>query len=184
LLAHLPDTVQPGQVDIWFQDETRVGQQGGITRMWAEKGTRPRAIRQQQFEYSYLFGAACPATGKAVGLVLPCVNTEAMKLHIEVIAECVPEGRHAVVIVDGAGWHSPALNTDKVTLLKLPPYSPELNPIEQVWQWLKQKWLSNRAYQDYEAIVDACCKAWNQFATNEATVRKLCRREWVDNVII
>ena len=174
--------MQPSQVDLWFQDETRVGQQGSITRIWAEKGTRPRAVRQQQFEYSYIFGAACPATGQAVGLVLPCVNKVTMELHINAIAECVPAGRHAVVIVDGAGWHTSALNTDKVTLLKLPPYSPELNPIEQVWQWLKQKWLSNRAYQDYEAIVNACCEAWNQFANNEALIKQLCRRQWAENI--
>lgn len=174
----LPETVQSDQIDIWFQDETRVGQQGSMTRIWAEKGTRPRAIRQQQFEYSYLFGAVCPATGQAVGLVLPVVNTAAMTLHINAIADSVPEGRHAVVIVDGAGWHSPALNTDKVTLLKLPPYSPELNPIEQVWAWLKQKWLSNRAYEDYEAIVGACCEAWNLFANDKALVKRLCDREW------
>ena len=174
--------MEPDRVDIWFQDETRVGQQGSITRIWAEKGTRPRAVRQQQFEYSYLFGAVCPATGQAVGLVLPSVNMTAMTLHIEAIADCVPDGRHAVVIVDGAGWHSLALNTDKVTLLKLPPYSPELNPIEQVWQWLKQKWLSNRAYRDYEAIVDACCEAWNLFANNEVLVKRLCHRQWAKNI--
>lgn len=174
--------MQPDQVDIWFQDETRVGQQGSITRIWAEKGVRPRAIRQQQFEYSYIFGAACPATGQAVGLVLPVVNKTAMKLHISAIADCVPEGRHAVIIVDGASWHSPELNTDKVTQLKLPPYSPELNPIEQVWQWLKQKWLSNRAYEDYETIVDACCEAWNLFANDKILVKRLCRRQWANSV--
>ncbi len=78
-------------------------------RLWAEKGTRPRAIRQQPFEYSYIFGAACPATGQAVGLVLPCVNRAAMEAHVNAIAEQVPDGRHAVLIVDGAAWHSEKL---------------------------------------------------------------------------
>ena len=174
----MPESVQPGQVDIWFQDETRVGQQGSITRIWAEKGTRPRAIRQQQFEYSYIFGAACPATGQSVGLVLPCVNSAAMEAHVNAIADEVPDGRHAVLIVDGAAWHSYKLNQPKVTLLKLPSYSPELNPMEQVWLWLKQKWLSNRAYKNYEAIVDACCEAWNQFADDQELVSRLCHRKW------
>ncbi len=172
----MPDSVVVDQVDIWFQDETRVGQQGSVTRLWAEKGTRPRAIRQQQFEYSYIFGAACPAT--AVGLVLPCINRAAMEAHVNAIAEQVPDGRHAVLIVDGAAWHSEKLNQPKVTLLRLPPYSPELNPMEQVWLWLKQKWLSNRAYEDYNAIVDACCEAWNQFANNSQLVSRICHREW------
>ena len=135
----MPEAVHPEQVDIWFQDETRVGQQGSVTRIWAEKGTRPRAIRQQQFEYSYLYGAACPVTGQSVGLVLPCVSSAAMEAHVNAIAKEVPEGRHAVLIVDGAAWHSYKLNQPTVTLLKLPPYSPELNPMEQVWLWLKQK---------------------------------------------
>lgn len=174
----MPEGVQPDQVDIWFQDETRVGQQGSLTRVWAEKGTRPRAIRQQQFECSYIYGAACPSTGQAVGLVLPCVNSAAMEIHMETIAQQVPKGRHAVLIVDGAAWHSYKLNQPNVTLVKLPPYSPELNPIEQVWLWLKQKWLSNRAYDNYEAIVDACCEAWNHFADDKALVSRLCRRKW------
>ncbi len=86
-----------------------------------------------------------------------------------------------MVIVDGASWHSQELNTDKITLLKRPPYSPELNPIEQVWQWLKQKWLSNR---NYEAILDACCMAWNKFAKDEALVKRLCHRQWVESINI
>ena len=155
-----------------------MGQQGSITRIWAEKGTRPRAIRQQQFEYSYLYGAACPANGQAVGLVLPCVNSVAMEIHVKAIAQEVPTGRHAVLIVDGEAWHSHKLNQPNVTLVKLPPYSPELNPIEQVWLWLKQKWLSNRAYENYEAIVEACCEAWNRFEGDTELVSRLCRRKW------
>ncbi len=94
------------------------------------------------------------------------------------IAEQVPDGRHAVLIVDDAAWHSEKLNQPKVTLLRLPPYSPELNPIEQVWLWLKQKWLSNWAYEDYNAIVDACCEAWNQFVNDPPLVSRICHREW------
>lgn len=180
VLASLPDDTKPDQVDIWFQDETRVGQQGSITRIWAEKGTRPRAVRQQQFEYSYIYGAVCPSTGQSVGLILPCVNMIAMTAHLEAISQQVPEGRHAIIIVDGAAWHSAKLNLHNITLLKLPPYSPELNPVEQVWLWLKQKWLSNRVYENYEAIVDACCHAWNQFADNEALVSRLCTRQWAN----
>ncbi len=155
-----------------------MGQQGSITRQWAEKGTRPRAIRQQPFEYSYIFGAVCPANGLSSGLVLPVVNKEAMKLHIEAISEQVPVGRHAVVIVDGAAWHTDTLNVHNVTLVKLPPYSPELNPVEHVWLWLKQKCLSNRTYENYEAIVEACCHTWSQFAKDTARMTQLCTRDW------
>jgi len=155
-----------------------VGQQGSLTRQWAEKGTRPRALRQQQFEYAYLYGAVCPAKEQAVGLVLPCVNKAAMKCHIEAISKQVPEGRHAVVIMDGAGWHSETLNCKNVTILKLPPYSPELNPVEQIWQWVKQKHLSNRVYENYDAIVDACCEAWNCFVDTPSLITQMCSRKW------
>ena len=93
------------QVDMWFQDETRIGQQGSTSRIWAKKGTRPRALKQQKFTYTYIYGAVCPSTEQAVGLVLPYANTAGMSLHIDEIARSVPEGRHALVLMDGAGWH-------------------------------------------------------------------------------
>lgn len=101
-----------------------------------------------------------------------------MKLHIEEIAKQVPAGRHAVLIVDGAGWHQQTMSVKNVSLLKLPPYSPELNPVEQVWQWLKQNHLSNRCFSGYDAIVDACCKAWNIFANSNDLVKSIGTREW------
>ena len=97
---------------------------------------------------------------------------------MQAISEQVPEDRHAVVIMDGAGWHSEALNRQNVTLLKLPPYSPELNPVEQVWQWVKQKHLSNRVYEHYDAIVDACCEAWNHFVDTPSLIAQMCSRKW------
>jgi transposase len=178
IIEALPEGVDLSTVDIWFQDETRVGQQGDITRVWAPTGTRPRAIRQQQFINAYIFGAVCPSRDQAVGLVLPCVNMDAMKLHMEEISKNVPEGRHALVIVDGAGWHQKYLNLENVTQLKLPPYSPELNPVEQIWQWLKQKWLSNRVYDSYEHIVDASCDAWNKMVTIPGIINSICSRDW------
>lgn len=100
----LPEGIEREQVDIGFQDEMRVGQQGTLTRLWAPRGTRPRVVRQQQYVYTYVFGAMCPARDEAVGLVLPVANTRAMARHLEAISEQVPEGRHAVVVLDGAGW--------------------------------------------------------------------------------
>lgn len=99
----VPTHIALEQVDIWFEDEARVGQQGTMTRVWAKTGTRPRMIRQQQYAYAYLFGAVCPSQDKAVGLVMPQVNTKAMQVHLTLIAEQVPIGRHAVVVMDRAG---------------------------------------------------------------------------------
>ncbi|MBT7341922.1 MAG: IS630 family transposase, partial [Rhodobacteraceae bacterium] len=74
---------------MWFQDEARVGQQGTLTRIWAKRGTRPRAPRDTRYKWSYIFGAACPARGSAAGLILPYVNTEAMGLHLDEITKAV-----------------------------------------------------------------------------------------------
>ena len=94
------------------------------------------------------------------------------------------EGRHAVVVMDGALWHQPSLDQDNVTMLKLPPYSPELNPAEQVWQYLKQHWLSNRCFESYDAIVDAACDAWNALCNETNLIRSITQREWCDLSVI
>lgn len=169
-------------VDIWFQDEARVGQRGTVTRTWAKKGTRPRLSRQQQFEYAYVFGAVCPARDDAVGLVMPAVNTEAMLVHLEHIAMKIPVGRHAVIVLDKAAWHTTKRlkRFSNISLLPLPPASPELNPTEQVWQVLRDEYLANRHYNDYDAIVTACCDAWNAFVDIPGRVKNLCTRAWVN----
>jgi transposase len=167
-------------VEIWFQDEARVGQRGTVTRVWATKGTRPRAIRQQQFEYAYIFGAVCPQRDTAVGLILPSVNSHEMKIHLQHISEQVPVGKHAVIVLDRAAWHTTKKVTGykNITLLPLPPASPELNPVEQLWQQLRDRELSNRSYEDYEDIVKSCCEAWNNYVNEPEAIRKLCTRQW------
>lgn len=163
---------------MWFQDETRIGQQGSTTRLWSRKGIRPRAIKQQQFTYAYLYGAVCPAQGLAVGLALPSANRECMKKHMQLISASVPEGRHALVVMDGAGWHQESLDLPNVTMLRLPPYSPELNPCEQIWAYLKDHYLSNRCFEDYETILDTICHAWNEFRIDKERIKSLCSRTW------
>lgn len=99
---------------------------------------------------------------------MPYANGDCMKRHLQAISQTIPKGRHAVVVMDGAVWHKERYNLPNLTILKLPPYSPELNPIEQVWQYIKQHWLSNRCFDSYEAIVDAACQAWCNFAKQVA----------------
>ena len=127
-----------------------------------------------------LFGAVCPARGAAAGLVLPVVNTAAMNAHLAEIARSVAPGAHAVLILDGAGWHGAAalVIPDNLSLLTLPPYSPELNPVENVWQYLRANWLAIRVFDSCDAIVDACCAAWNRFANDPNTVTSITTRSW------
>ena len=169
-------------MEIWFQDEARVGQRGTITRVWGIKGKRTRLKRQGQFLWVYLFGAVCPSKDKAIGLILPLVNTDMMTLHLEAISQAVEAGKHAVILVDRAGWHTTKKLKlpNNISLMPLPARAPELNPVEQVWQVQRQRELSNRVFDDYEAIVDACEKAWNNFVSIENSVKKLCTRSWIE----
>ena len=180
MIQALPQGVSLEQTDIWFQDEARVGQRGTLTRTWAIKGTRPRLARQQQFEYVYLFGAVCPARDEAVGLVMPVVNTKAMLIHLEHISAKIPEGRHAILVLDRAAWHTTKRlkKFTNLTLLPLPAASPELNPTEQVWQVLRNDSLANRCFNGYDDIVKSCCDAWNRFVDVPNKVKTLCSRSW------
>jgi transposase len=180
--AVLPAEVKLAQVDIWFQDEMRIGQRGTQTRLWARKGTRPRVVRQQLSESAYIFGAVCAERDTAVGLVLPHADTQTMSHHLQAISAAVPEGRHAVVLLDRAGWHTTTKlpRLPNLTLLPLPIGSPELNPTEQVWQQLRDRSLANRCYDSYEQIVDVCCDAWNAFIQIPGAIRSLCTRAWTN----
>lgn len=124
----------------------------------------------------------CPARDEAVGLVLPAANTEAMLVHLEHISMKVPAGRHAVIVLDKAAWHTTKRlkRFSNISLLSLPPASPELNSAEQVWQVLRDEHLANRCYEDYDAIVFACCDAWNAFVDVPTRVRNLCSRSWAN----
>jgi transposase len=176
----VPDGLGLEAVEVWFQDEARVGQRGTLTRMWAPKGSRPRVIRQQQFEAAYVFGAVCPADGKAAALVMPKANSEGMQHHLDLIAGAVTSGKHAVLVVDRAAWHvtEKLLIPNNLSILPLPPYSPELNPVEQIWQQLRQSDWANRCFKNYDEIINVCCQAWNTFASQPDIVRKLCSRKW------
>jgi hypothetical protein len=176
----LPDAAQGKPLEVWFQDEARVGQKGTLARIWARIGSRPRGLRDSRYDWAYIFGAVCPERAVGAGLVMPRANCEAMNLHLQEIGRAVAPGAHAVLVLDGAGWHvSPALAVpDNVTLLLLPPYAPELNPVENVWEYLRQNKLALRLLDDYEAIVEARCKAWNDLLATPARLASITAREW------
>ena len=173
--------VAPGTpIEVWFQDEARVGQQGALTRVWAKRGSRPRAVRDRRYTWAWLFGAVCPERGVGAAVVLPHVNVEAMNLHLAEIGRRVAEGAHAVLVLDGAGWHtSPRLRVPgNISLLPLPRYAPELNPVENIWAFLRQNLLSHRVSDSYGAIVDACCHAWNTLMATPERVTSITTRAW------
>ena len=165
------------EVIVLFQDEMRTGQQGTLTRIWGERGERVSAPRQTEYEWTYLFGAACPQTGEAVGLILPYADTSAMKLFWEATSRLVGPQRQGLLVLDQAGWHhSRRLRIpENLTLVFLPPYSPELNPVERIWAYLRSHGLANRVYADYDELVEAVAEGWREFVSNPDRVRSVCR---------
>jgi hypothetical protein len=119
--------IRPDQIETWFADEARIGQKNKLTRRWAKRGTRPIAPLDQRTASTYIFGAICPKEGKGAGLVLPRCNTEAMGLHLIEIAKQVARGKHAVLLLDQAGWHmsKKLVVPANITLMPLPAKCPE-----------------------------------------------------------
>ena len=152
------------KVAVWFQDEARVGQQGTLTRVWAERGSCPRAVKQTEYKWGYIFGAVNPLTGQSSALISPTVSTDLMSEHLRMIAEEAGDDTHVVLVLDGAGWHrsKDLVVPNSMTLLFLPPYSPELMPMELVWQWMREHDLSNRVFEDEADIDEACKVSWNK----------------------
>ena len=113
-------------------------------------------------------------------MALPYADTQAMHMHLEEISRHVAKGAHAVLLLDRAGWHT----TEKlkvprnITLIFLPSRSPELNPVENVWQYLRSNWLSNSIFDHYDAIIDAACDAWRKLIEQPETITSIGMRKW------
>jgi transposase len=149
-------------------------------RQWAKRGTRPRQSADQRYESAYLFGAICPARGTGAALALPFADTQAMQLHLDEIARTVKRGAHAVLLLDRAGWHTTgALNIPKnITMILLPSRAPELNPVENIWQYMRENWISNRIFSSYSDILDHCCAAWNKLTDQPWLIMSIGLRDW------
>lgn len=181
MIEAVPADRRDRPLELWWQDEARIGQQGTLTRVWAQRGTRPRRPKDQRYSWAYLFGAVCPARDLGAALVLPNINASMMNRHLAEISRLVQPGHHAVVILDGAPWHRTGGQLrvpDNVSLLHLPPYAPELNPVENVWQYLRQNYPSNRVFETYHDILDACCNAWKAFADLPGKINQIAKRSW------
>ena len=119
----------------------------------------------QRYDCAYIFGAVCPARDTGVALVLPDADIAAMNLHLQAISRHVQKDAHAVILIDGAGWHReggklcvPA----NITLIRFPSYCPELNAQENIWQYLRPNFLAGKVLDTYDEIVASCCVAWNE----------------------
>ena len=166
-----------------MQDEARVGQQGTLTRVWAPTGSRPTAVRQTEYEWVYVWAAVEPATGASVAMITPTVNAALMNTFLAGLSGTLTPGEHGVLVLDNAGWHvAKALVVPaNLTLLFLPPYSPELNPVERLWAYLRSHHLANRVYADYDELLRETHRAW--LTLDEQTLKSVCTCPWIERAI-
>jgi transposase len=165
------------------QDEARVGQQGTLTRVWARTGSRPSAVRHTEYEWVYLWAAAEPASGASAAMVTPTVDTALMQQFLGGLSAAPAPDEHAVLVPDNAGWHTAkALRVPaNLTLLFLPAHSPELNPAERLWAYLRSHQLSNRVFADYDELLREADRAW--LALDADTIKSLCHCPWIERAI-
>jgi len=136
---------------------------------------RPPGLADQRYDSLYLFAACRPGTDQAFALALPEATAASMEVFLAQFAQALEPGVHAVLLLDRAGWHTahrlavPA----NVTLMPLPAYSPELNPVERVWLYLRERFLSHRVLGSYAALLDAACCAWNALAAETGRLASL-----------
>ncbi len=166
-----------------------MGQKGGHAYIWAEKGSRPLMVRDNRHDSAYLLGAICPARAVGAAIIMPMVNAEAMNEHLKEISTQVARGAHAMLVVDRAGWHQTGgklIVPDNITLLPLPPYAPELNPMENVCRCPAPKQtvcpgqnkLCALVWDTYETIVQACRDAWKFLLDDPPRIQSIGTREW------
>jgi transposase len=137
-------------------------------------------VRDNRHASADIYGAICPARGVGAAIIMPYANTAAMRKHLEEISENVAPGAHAMLIVDKAGWHTTAKLKvpENLTLVPLPAACPELNAAENIWQYLRQTYLSNRVFKSYTDILDACQEAWQKLLDETGRIASIATREW------
>lgn len=141
-------------------------------------------MRQTQYDSLWVIAAACPATGAAAGIIMPHLNTDVINLFLGEFSRQLASDVHAVLIWDGAGFHtSKSLELpSNVSLIRLPPYAPELNPIENLWHYLRSHYWSNRVYEDWEALKEAAVAGMEVVGTNADRIKSVCAAPYLTDV--
>ena len=166
-----------------FQDEARFGRINHPRRCWAPQGLRPEVPVQIVREYTYLFGATSPHDGVLDTLILPEVNAEAMSVFLAEVAQ-----RHSqdylLMALDGAAWHRARelVTPPNMGLVFLPPYSPELNPMEHIWEEIREKWFPNLVFNSLQAVEDRLVQAVLHLESQPQLVASITGFDWIVNI--
>ena len=152
-----------------------------MTRVWASVGSRPTAPKDLRYSSAYIFGAVCPAENKGAAIIMQTCDTEAMNLHLQEISFHVEEDAYAILFMDGAAWHKSKklIFPNNITPIIIPAYSPEMNPAECIWHYIRSHWLSNQIFLDINAVIEACVCAWLRFIEHPELIGSVCRANWV-----
>jgi transposase len=171
-------------VRLMFQDEARFGRISDVRRCWCPRPHRPMVKSMVSQEYAYAYAALSPAEGRMDSLILPHVNGQCMQLFIDEVAMRYPNER-LVMVLDGAGWHrSEAIRLpDNLRLLLLPPYSPELNPMEHIWDDLREKHFHNHVFDSIDALENHLEHALHDYENNPTRVASISAWPWIVNAL-
>lgn len=167
-----------------FQDEARFGRISDCRRCWCRRPVRPLVRKMLSRQYTYVFGAVSPLDGQLDTLLLPQVDTACMQLFLDEVASRHPDD-NIVMVLDGAGWHTAnALHEPpNLRLLFLPPYSPELNPVEHLWDELREKHFHNRVFASLAAVEQHLFDAVRAFELDTDRIRSITRWPWIIDAV-
>lgn len=161
-----------------FQDEAGFGRINTPRYCWCEKGVRPVVPCHHIREYRYAYGAVEPVTGESFFLVLPYCNTICMNVFLEELSKQYPADT-ILLCCDGAAWHKSRelVVPENIVLFFLPPYTPEMNPIEQVWKELRKRGFKNEAFASLSKVIDRLCHTICSLSTG--VISSITGREWI-----
>jgi transposase len=167
-------------IKLFFQDESRFGRISQVMRCWSKKGERAIVPSQIVREYIYAYGAVCPEDGSFVSLVLPDMRSECLNVFLKELSQRFPDN-HLVVVLDGAASHRSKMLEipEHMTLVTLPPYSPELNPQENLWKAIKPEGFYNRVFDTLDAVEEQLVKVLKAFENQKEKVRSLTHFKWL-----
>ena len=163
-----------------FQDEAGFGRINKPRACWCCEGVRPVVPCQLVREYTYAYGAICPIDGEMVSLVLPKCNTECMNIFLEEISKSYPND-YILLGCDNASWHkSKGLKVpDNIEIFSLLSYTPELNPIEMIWDELREKFFKNELFKTLNKVSDKLCEGLNYLMCNNSVVKSIAGWGWI-----
>lgn len=183
MVKELKNAFQNKRVRLMFEDEAGFGRINKPKYCWCTKGIRPSVPCHHIREYRYLYGSVEPLTGESFFLIMPSCNTETMKIYLKKLSEQYKEDI-IVLACDGARWHiSKELleEIENIKIIHIPPYTPEMNPIEQIWKEIRKIGFKNEVFQTLEKVMDRLCESVNKLTSE--TIKSITCRDWISSIV-